>query len=138
MNTTSQTQNNNLSQFWATGQTSIPPITSPLGVSNVFYGAPSSLKESEQNNSPQQNQLFQALSSTRINSSENVEQQKHLNSLASESSTNSVFNSASIQQNNQPIVSNNFSGIQNNNNNDISVNFRSPLSGKFYLRNLKS
>nr|CAD2123525.1 unnamed protein product [Meloidogyne enterolobii] len=129
MNTTSQTQNNNLSQFWATGQTSIPPITSPLGVSNVFYGAPSSLKESEQNNSPQQSQLFQALSSTRINSSENVEQQKHLNSLASESSTNSVFNSASIQQNNQQIVSNNFSGIQNNNNNnDISVNFRSPLS----------
>jgi len=134
MNTTSQTQNNNLSQFWATGQTStIPPITSPLGVSHVFYGAPSSLKESEQNNSPQQSQLFQALSSTRINSSENVEQQKHLNSLASDSSSNSVFNSASIQQNNQQIVSNNFSGIQNNNNNsDISVNFRSPLSGKFY------
>uniref|UniRef100_A0A915P9S8 Nuclear receptor domain-containing protein n=1 Tax=Meloidogyne floridensis TaxID=298350 RepID=A0A915P9S8_9BILA len=128
MNTTSQTQNNNLSQFWATGQTSIPPITSPLGVSHVFYGAPSSLKESEQNNSPQQSQLFQALSSTRINSSENVEQQKHLNSLASDSSTNSVFNSASIQQNNQQIVSNNFSGVQNNNNNEISVNFRSPLS----------
>ncbi|CAK5017944.1 unnamed protein product [Meloidogyne enterolobii] len=130
MNTTSQTQNNNLSQFWATGQTSIPPITSPLGVSNVFYGAPTSLKESEQNNSPQQSQLFQALSSTRINSTENVEQQKHLNSLASDSSTNSVFNSASIQQNNQQLVSNNFSG--NNNNNDISVNFRSPLSGKFF------
>uniref|UniRef100_A0A915N3D3 Uncharacterized protein n=1 Tax=Meloidogyne javanica TaxID=6303 RepID=A0A915N3D3_MELJA len=128
MNTTSQTQNNNLSQFWATGQTSIPHITSPLGVSHVFYGAPSSLKESEQNNSPQQSQLFQALSSTRINSSENVEQQKHLNSLASDSSTNSVFNSASIQQNNQQIVSNNFSGVQNNNNNEISVNFRSPLS----------
>uniref|UniRef100_A0A1I8BAT1 Uncharacterized protein n=1 Tax=Meloidogyne hapla TaxID=6305 RepID=A0A1I8BAT1_MELHA len=123
MDTTSQTQNNNLSQFWAGGQTPIP-ITISLGVSPIFYGAPSSLKQTEHNSSPQsQQQLFQALSSNNVNTSENVEQQ-HLNNLASDSS-NSVFHNA-IQQNNvnqQTMVPTTFESIQNNN------SFRSPLAG---------